>query len=163
MFLGKCFRYSLLTMDDSDNKEPQVATQPNTGNDEASVVMNMESMIKTLIASQEKFKEELGKHQDLLNAIFENDSTYQEHSEAAKAAAKIKSATKQQVLKQPQAADLANKVKTLRSELKENKASLSDYLREFQRMSGISEIEGHDGEIREIVFTAKLVNKSSRL
>ena len=83
--------------------------------------------------------------------------------EAAKAAAKIKSATKQQILKQPQAADLANKVKTLRSELKENKASLSDYLREFQRMSGISEIEGPDGELQEIVYTAKLIKKSSRL
>lgn len=145
-------------MDDTDT---QVATQLNTGTDEASVVMNMENMIKTLIASQEKLKEQLEKHQDLLDTIFENDSTYQEHLAAAKEAAKIKSATKQQVLKQPQAADLANKVKTLRSELKENKASLSDYLREFQRMSGISEIEGHDGEIREIVFTAKLVNKSS--
>lgn len=135
----------------------------NNGTDDASVVMNMESMIKTLIASQERLKEQLEKHQDLLDAIFDNDTTYQEHSAAAKEAAKIKSATKQQILKQPQAADLANKVKTLRSELKENKASLSDYLREFQRMSGINEIEGNDGEIREIVFTAKLVNKSSRL
>lgn len=148
-------------MDDSENQEPEVATQLNTTTDDASVVLNMESMIKTLIASQEKLKEEIEKHQDLLDGILENDSTYQEHSEAAKEAAKIKSATKQQILKQPQAADLANKVKTFRSELKENKASLSDYLKEFQRMSGISEIEGNDGEIREIVFTAKLVNKSS--
>lgn len=146
-------------MDDTDT---QVATQLNTGTDEASVVMNMENMIKALIVSQDKLKEELDKNRDLLDAIFENDSTYQEYLAAAKEAAKIKSATKQQILKQPQAADLANKVKTLRSELKENKASLSDYLREFQRMSGINEIEGSDGEIREIVFTAKLVNKSSR-
>ena len=142
--------------------EDAQATQLNTGSDEAGVVMNMESMIKTLISSQEKLQEELNKHQDMLDDIFENDSTYKEHSEAAKAAAKIKSATKQQILKQPQAADLAEKVKSLRSQIKENKASLSDYLREFQRMSGVSEIEGHDGEIREIVFTAKLVSKSAR-
>lgn len=97
-----------------------------------------------------------------MDGILDNDSTYQEHSEAAKEAAKVKAATKQQILKQPQAADLAEKVRSIRSQIKENKASLSDYLREFQRMSGINEIEGSDGEIREIVFTAKLVNKSSR-
>lgn len=134
----------------------------NTDTDEASVVLNMESMIKTLISTQEKLQDELGKCQDLLDAIFENDATYKDHSEKAKEAAKVKSATKQQILKQPQAADLANKVKTLKSELKENRASLSDYLREFQRMSGISEIEGHDGEIREIIYTAKLVKRSAR-
>ncbi len=147
-------------MDNSD--EPEVATQLNTGTNDAAIVMNMESMIKSLLASQVKLKEAIEKNQGLLDDILENDSTYKEHSEAAKAAAKVKAATKQQILKQPQAADLADKVKTFRSELKENKASLSDYLREFQRMSGISEIEGPDGEIQEIVYTAKLMKKSSR-
>lgn len=148
-------------MDPEDKDPAEIVTQLNTGTDESSVIMNMESMIKTLLASQGRLQEEAGKYQDMLDDILENDETFKEHSEAAKAAAKIKSATKQQILKQPQAADLANKVKTLKSELKENKASLSDYLREFQRMSGIDQIEGPDGEIQQIVYTAKLVRKTS--
>lgn len=129
--------------------------------DNSSIIMNMESMIKNTLQSIETAEEEVGRHKDLLDSIFENDSTYQEHDKLAKEASKIKSKTRQEILKQPQAADLNNKIKTLKSEIKENKSSLSDYLREFQRMSGISEIEGKDGELMQIVYTAKLIKKSS--
>jgi predicted RNase H-like nuclease (RuvC/YqgF family) len=130
--------------------------------DNSAVILNMEGMIKSLITTLDKQKEETGALSETLNDIFDNDETYRKHTEDAKAAAKIKSATKAEILKQPQAADLNNKIKTLKSEMKENKASLSDYLREFQRMSGISEIEGEDGELREIVYDARLVRKSSK-
>lgn len=128
----------------------------------ADVLLNMEGLIKSHISSIDRLQEQVEKHQSLLDNIFENDSTYKEHEKDAKEAARIKSATKQQILKQPQAADLFNKVKTFRSELKEHKASLSDYLREYQKMSGLTEIEGDDGETREIVYSAKLVKKSSK-
>lgn len=143
-------------MDDQTTQDP-VDEKDNS----ASVILNMEGMIKSHISALERYQEELTKQQGLLEDIFNNDSTYKDHTEKAKEAAKIKSATKQQILKQPQAADLDNKVKTLRSEIKEHKASLSDYLREFQRLSGINEIEGDDGELREIVYTAKLIKKGS--
>jgi predicted RNase H-like nuclease (RuvC/YqgF family) len=130
--------------------------------DSSELVLNMEGMIKNLMSTLDKQTEEVTKFQDALNDIFENDETYTNHAKLAKEAARVKSNTKQQILKQPQAADLNNKVKTLKSEIAENHASLSDYLREFQRMSGISEIEGDDGELREIVYTAKLVRKSSK-
>lgn len=130
--------------------------------DSSELVLNMEGMIKNLVSTLDKHRDEVAKFQEALNDIFDNDETYTNHSKLAKEAARVKSATKQQILKQPQAADLNSKVKTLKSEIKENQASLSDYLREFQRMSGISEIEGEDGELREIVYTAKLIRKSSK-
>ncbi len=130
--------------------------------DNSSVILNMEGMIKTLISTLDRQREEVTKYTESLNDIFENDTTYKEHTALTKEATRVKSATKQQILKQPQAADLNNKVKTLKSEIKENQASLSDYLKEFQRMSGISEIEGEDGELREIIYTAKLVRKSAK-
>lgn len=125
------------------------------------LIMNMEGLIKNLMSTLDKQQAEAGVFKDTLNDIFENDETYQEHSKLAKEAAKVKSNTKRQILKQPQAADLDNKIRTLKSEIKENKASLSDYLREYQRMSGINEIEGSDGELLEIVYDAKLVRKRS--
>lgn len=130
--------------------------------DKSIVVLNMESMIKTILSGISRAEEEMDKHKSMLDSILENDETYKDHFEKAKEASKVKSATRRQVLKQPQAAELAAKVQSLKSQIKENKANLSDYLGQFQKMSGINEIEDEEGEIREIVFTAKLVHKSSR-
>lgn len=128
---------------------------------QADIALEMERLIKGHMASLDRLKDELEKHRGLLDAILENDLTYQEHAAQAKEAAKVKTATKRQILKQPQAADLDNKIKSIRSQIKETQGALSDYLREYQRISGLSEIEGEDGEIRQIVYTAKLVKRSS--
>lgn len=141
---------------DEDKSTEDVKEVSNT-----QLIMNLESLIKNLMQTLDKQQAEAGTFQDTLNDIFDRDETFKEHSKLAKEAAKVKSETKRQILKQPQAADLDNKIRTLKSEIKENKASLSDYLREYQRMSGINEIEGTDGELLEIVYDAKLVRKRS--
>lgn len=143
--------------------EDQAQTLPITSSNDSSanVILNLEEMIKSHLSSLDRLTEELKKHQGMLDDIFLNDPTFKDHSEKAKEASKIKSATKQQILKQPQVADLATKVKNLRSEAKEIKDALSDYLQEYRRMSGATEIE-HNGEVREIVYVAKLVNRSNR-
>lgn len=128
--------------------------------DSSQIMLNMEGLIKGLIAQNQKLDEELKKNKEMLDDIFSNDPTYQEHAEKAKEAAKVKSNTKKEILKRSQAAELDAKVKSLKSQIKENQASLSDYLQEFARMSGVNEIEGEDGEVREIVYTAKLIKKS---
>lgn len=138
------------------------SSESNQNDSAATVLMNLEGMIKSHISSIDKLKVELDKHSEMLKDIFDNDPTYKNHSDKAKEASRIKTATKQQILKQPQAADLNVKVKSFKSQIKELQDALSDYLREFQRMSGVSEIEGEDGEVREIVYVAKLVRKSSR-
>lgn len=146
-------------MDDQQlsEKPGDLKTQDSDGG--ATVLLSLESMIKNSLTALDRMKDDLDKHRGLLDDIFNNDPTYKDHCEKAKEASKIKSATKQQILKQPQAADLSHKVTTLRSEIKEQQAALSDYVKEYQRMSGVNEIEGDDGEVREIVFTAKLVKK----
>lgn len=146
----------------AETKEPeitQVSLEPGAKNSE--ILINMESLIKGHIATIDKLTEEARKHKEMLDDIFSNDPTYQEHDKAAKEAAKVKQGTKQQILKQPQAAELDKKIKELKSELKENQGSLSDYLQEYARMAGVNEIEGDDGEVREIVYNARLIKKSS--
>lgn len=142
-----------------EEKTTQVSLEPGAPNSE--ILLNMESLIKGHISTIDKLTEESRKLKSMLDDIFANDPTYQEHDKAAKEAAKVKSGTKQQILKQPQAADLDKKLKELKSELKENQGSLSDYLQEYARMSGVNEIEGDDGEVREIVYNARLIKKSS--
>lgn len=144
---------------DEDTKVTQEVLPSAENNSQ--ILLNMESLIKGHISTIDKLSEEAKKLKDMLDDIFANDPTFQEHDKLAKEAAKVKTGTKQQILKQPQAADLDKKVKELKSELKENRASLSDYLQEYARMSGVNEIEGDDGEVREIVYSAKLIKKSS--
>lgn len=128
--------------------------------EQGSILINMESMIKTNMAAIDKLQIEVKKHKEMLDDIFSNDPTFKEHDEKAKEAAKVKQGTKAQILKRPEAAQLNQKIKELKSQLKENQASLSDYLQEYARMAGVNEIEGEDGEVREIVYTAKLIRKS---
>lgn len=128
----------------------------------ATVILSMEIMIKNHISSIDRLTEEMKKHKDMLEDIFKNDQTYQEHSEKSKEAARVKGNTKKQILSSPQAAELNEKVKSLKSQISEQQVSLSDYLQEYARMSGVSEIEGEDGEMRVIVYTAKLIKKTFR-
>lgn len=147
-------------IEDSTKEEiTQVAIEPGAKNSE--ILINMESLIKGHVSTIDKLTIEAKKLKEMLDDIFSNDPTFQEHDKAAKEAGRVKQNTKAQILKQPQAADLDKKVKELKSELKENQASLSDYLQEYARMSGVNEIEGDDGEVREIIYSAKLIKKSS--
>lgn len=144
---------------DIQNLEEDSSTSNSTEPNGGVVIIELEGLIKNHIASIERVTNELRKHREMLDDIFNNDATFKEHSEKAKEANKIKSATKQQIMKQPQVADLSDKVKSMRTEVKELKEALSDYLREYQRLSGVNEIEGDDGQIHEIVYIAKLIRK----
>lgn len=142
----------------AQDEKPEEATATQTSSE---ILLNMEGLIKGHISTIDQLSAEAKKLKDILDDIFNNDPTFQEHDKLAKEAAKVKQGTKQQILKQPQAADLDKKVKDLKADIKENQASLSDYLQEYARMAGVNEIEGDDGEVREIVYTAKLIKKSS--
>jgi hypothetical protein len=128
----------------------------------AEVITNLDNLIKTHVTRIDNLKVEAKKFKEMLDDALANDSTYKLHDDEAKKAAKVKSATKAQILQQPGVAATAEKVKSSRAEIKELEAALSDYLREYQRLTGVNEIEGADGEVREIIYVAKLVKKSSR-
>lgn len=133
---------------------------PTTSND-AVLLVKIEEMIKTHISQIDKLAEDISKHKDIVDDIFINNETYQQHDKAAKDAAQIKSKTKAEIMKMPSVLDMVNKLKTLKSEKVELSEGLSDYLREYQRLSGSNEIEGEDGQVRQIVYKASLVKKSS--
>lgn len=146
--------YILAFMADSQTATPAAPAQSSS-----EIILSMESLIKNHISSIEKLEEEYRKHKEMLDDIFANDKTYQEHLEKAQEATKIKTATKNEILKRPQAADLNTKVKSLKSEISETETALSDYLQEYARLSGLTEIETDDGRIKQIVYTVKLVSK----
>ena len=80
----------------------------------------------------------------------------QTHDAAVKEASKIRTGTRKQILKMPQAADLTNRVQSLRSQIKERNGELSDYLQDFSRSTGANSFETEDGQVLQIIYTAKL-------
>ncbi len=153
-------------MANQDTQTPEIIVEETTSvstigsSSDAALLMKIEEMIKTHLSQIDTLQESITKHKEMLDDIFGNDEVYQEHDKVAKEAAKIRSATKAQIMKRPNVADLANKLKDLKTEQGELKDGLSDYLREFQRLSGLNEIEDDKGELMEIIYVPKLVRKS---
>lgn len=127
-----------------------------TSRDDAKLLLRLEEMIKSNRKIIEKSREELKEQRQMLKDTFENDAVYMEHNEEVKKATKVRSATKAEILKKADVAALNEKVKSLQSQVRESTEALSDYLREYQRVSGLTTIEVEDGEILEIVYVAKL-------
>lgn len=141
--------------------EPE-ENEPVTEGDSAASLLTVDNLIKNHISKIETLSSQLKEQREILEDILINDPVYREHSEQAKEAVKQKTATKAQILKQAQPADISNKIKSLRSEVKDLQNSLSEYLQEYARVSGTKEIEDNEGALREIIYIAKLIKKSAK-
>lgn len=129
--------------------------------DQTTVLSSLDELIKSHIASIDRLSEEKKKLADMLADGFNNDQTFKEASDKVKEASKVKAQARAQIMNRPGVLEIANKLKSVNAEVKEKQMSLSDYLLEYQRLAdGVNEIEGYDGEVREIVHVAKLVKKS---
>lgn len=123
--------------------------------------LSVESLIKTLISRIARVKEELKPVKEMLSDLLNNNEKYQLADNEAKEASKKKSTVKKEILSTPEGKMASSKVDELKSELKEAQEALSSYLAEYQKLTGSSEIEGEDGELRKIVYVAKLVKKTN--
>lgn len=126
------------------------------------IVLELEQMIKTNVATLDRNKAELKKLREMLESALLNDEPYRTATEKSKEAAKEKSKAKLNVMQNPATKQIADKVKDMMLENKELILAQSEYLREFARLSGTNEIETEDGEVREIIYIAKLVKKAKR-
>lgn len=140
----------------------QAQTAVSTDKSQAIILKNLESLIKEHISSVVRLQDESRKHRETLESIFQNDPTFQEHSEAARQANKIKSQTRAEILKRPSVIAVSNQMKDTRGQIKELQQELSEYLLEYQRMSGERVIEDNNGNILEIINSAKVVRSSSK-
>ena len=130
-----------------------------SGTAKADEFLNLEELIKNYAGRIDQIKEDLKKQKQMLDDALEGDAVYQEHAEKAKEANKIKSATKQQILKQPALMEIAEKVKDLKFDISEHEAMLNDYLQQYQKLSGATQIDLGNGEFMEIVSVVRLVRR----
>jgi len=135
-----------------------VAVDPNA----ATTLLSLEELIKNHIESIDKARDEIRQVREMFEDSFGNNPTYLEHTERAKKAAKERNSVRQQIAKQPSVAILAQKMKDLRFDLSEQTKTLSDLLQDYHEQTGATQIEARNGQLMEIVSTAKLVRKNTK-
>ena len=145
-----------------EETEEEVTAEVPAQEGSAEVLISLENLIKSSITRIDKLQQEARAQKQMVDSVFENDQTFKDHLDKAKEATITKNKTRQEIMKQPSVVALNNKVKTLSAELKELQQSLSDYLLEYQRMAGVNEIEGEDGEVRIIINSAKIIKASPK-
>lgn len=123
--------------------------------------LSVESLIKSYISRIAKTKEDLKPVREMLSDLLENNEEYHSAAEEAKEASKKKSAVKSKILSTPEGKMANDKLIGLRDELSEAQEALSTYLTEYAKMTGSTQFEGEDGELRQIVYVAKLVRKTN--
>lgn len=124
-------------------------------------ILAIEEAIKSTIGAIESLTTELSRQKEMLGDSLSNERMLSEEDAKCKAATRKKKEVKAQVMKLPSILILSEKVKEVMAELKEKRTALSDYLREYNRLTGATQIEV-DGEIREIVLAARLVKKKEK-
>lgn len=125
-------------------------------------ILAITKIVRTQISAVNRAQKELTNYKDLVADALAVNPNYQEAEKEAKEASKIKADVKRQILEEAKLSETVAKIKELTGHLKETKASLSDYLMEYRRLSGSNQLESENGETVEIVYVAKLKRISSR-
>lgn len=145
-------------MDDQNTQ----TTLPEGTNAEVTSLFTIENLIKTHVNHIEAVKIELHKHAEMMADVLNNDEGYKKVAEEIKELNKKKTEAKQNVLKSPANASLNQKIKDMKQELKELNNALSNYLQQYQKLADTDQIESEDGEVRQIVYSARLVKLSGK-
>jgi len=119
----------------------------------------IENLININIEKIDKTKEEIKPVKEMLESLLDADLEYAELSLKAQEAAKEKTNKKKELISNTNGKEINEKLKVLKKDLKEAREALSQYLQEYQKRTGFNEYESPDGELRQIVFTVKLVRK----
>lgn len=134
-------------------------TPPPDGEHKMERIMSLENMISGYLVDLGKLQKDLKEQSAMLKDTFANDAEYQATDEKATEIRKMKKEIQDKIIQNPAVAILQEKVNHLRSEVKETRQALSDYLTQYYMESGLRQITGADGEIHEMVTHVRLVKK----
>lgn len=126
----------------------------------ANNLLSIENLVKSHDQRLDTLTKELKTHKEMLDGILDNDEEYKTSATEASKYTKLKTIAKQKVLKRSESVALVEKIKDYQAQVKELRVALSDYLAQYVTLSGSNQIEGSDGVLRTIVYTAKLVKKA---
>lgn len=127
--------------------------------DSSTVVASLDEMIRLNFKRLNDLSAEQKTLKQIMDDALENSEIYKEVSEKTKTAILEKTSLRKTLLTTPEMISALNKMKDLATEIREKKTSLSDYILEFQRISGANEIDLGNGKIMQIENSAKLIRK----
>ncbi len=122
-------------------------------------ILALEDMIKGYLADIAAVREKLKAHREMLKSTMEQDKDYSEVSEKHQTIKKEVAKVKETIVKNPSVIATKVKVNDLGKELREAQLALSDYLNQYAQITQSSEFVGPDGEVMQIVRSAKLVKR----
>lgn len=125
-------------------------------------LIKITNLIKSHLSGIERAKKELSAQKTMLEDSLSNNPEYREKSDVVKEATKAKNVVKQKIINKPELMDLSAKIKDASLTIKDSQKALSDYLQEYARLSDSRQIEDENGEIIEIIYTAKLVRGTKK-
>jgi len=120
-------------------------------------LLSIESLINTSTSRFDVLDKEYKDLKSQLDSILESDDEYQKIAQEAQKQAKLKMIAKQKVMARSECSQLVEKMKDAHIQIKELKTAMSDYLAQYVTVSGTNQIEGPDGVLRQIIYSAKLV------
>jgi len=120
-------------------------------------IINTESLINTASSRLNDLTYEAKEYKAMLDEILESDTEFQEIDKESQKQSKLRAVARQKALNTPAAKTNIDKLKETKTQLREVKTALSDYLAQYVKISGSNQIEGPDGVVRLIIYTAKLV------
>lgn len=121
--------------------------------------LSIEQMIKNYMSDISRIREKLKTQKDMFKSSFESDKEFSDVDTEHKAIARKKTVAKQRIIKTDAVSAVSMKIKEIQEEMKETQQALSDYLNRYIQVSDSTEFMGPDGEVHQIVRTAKLVKK----
>jgi len=123
--------------------------------------ISLEKSIKMKISQIDRLREDMKPVRDMISSFLENEESYQKVTELAKEAGRKKSEVKKSLMDTTNGKELNAKLVAKKEEMKDAQDALTNYLTEYSALTGAKQIEGDDGEMRQIVFTAKLVRRTN--
>ena len=121
--------------------------------------LSIEQMIKNYMGDIVKIREKLKTQKDMFKSSFEGDKEFSDVDAEHKAITRKKTVAKQRIVKSDAVSAVGMKIKEIQEEMKEAQQALSDYLNRYIQVSNSTEFMGPDGEVHQIVRSAKLVKK----
>ena len=122
-------------------------------------IIQLENIINGYLGDLERLQQELKEQSSMFRDALENDAEYAALVVKAREISKEKKTVQDKLIQEPSLALVDSKIKDIKGEVKDTQQALSDYLQQYYEQSGLRQITGTDGEIRDIVTTVKLVKK----
>lgn len=129
-------------------------------NNQAQNLLNIESLITSHDSRLSTLEKELKIQRDMFRSLLENNDEFQKLNEECQKLSKQRTLAKNKVQSRPEAKIVIEKLKDAQLQIKELKVALSDYLSQYVVLSGSNTLEGADGILRQIIYSARLVKKN---